>query len=77
MAIFYSKLHPPGVREADHSDACLNDIVPQANDESVRPLLLELGAILVQHPTKLIQVSPANSYKSTTKTTTMQNINTK
>ncbi len=52
-----------GVREADHSDAGLDDVVSEADDERVGPLRLELGATAVQSLTKQDQISIPDSYR--------------
>ncbi len=52
-----------GVRKADHSDAGLDDVVSEADDERVGPLWLELGATAVQSLTKQDQISIPDSYR--------------
>ena len=53
----------PGVGEADHSDASLDDIVSQSDDERVGLLFLESGAVTFQGFSKHNQVAILHSCK--------------
>ena len=52
-----------GVGETHHSDACLDNVVPQPQDQSVRLVFLKLGAVFLHGTEEGRQVADADGLR--------------